>query len=371
MQYLTKADLEKRLYGIERYRPGDPSTLDLHFGVSSGTTTGPPSVHIAYRPVLEFDEIYREWFVPLQGGVVRVLRNPQSALQHAIRALITEVSDRYLYLEERDFSKENFIPLMRDFEPAALSGSPTRVLQWAQAITVTSERALLRRIRFVHLVGELLTPYLRSLLRERLPHAVLKNAYNFSGGNFPTTPCPSSDGDSHHLIDSPSVSKLSIIKPDEDGIGEIVITTPTLQNFRSGDLGKLDPTPCSCGKSPVLTLHGRKDFDRVAVLGAVFLKVELERVLGPFMDAFDDFRLVVGQTLKEATFVGTAEFLYVPNSTAVVNEQELGTHLSNNLFISKTRTLAEIVKAGIFDPLIIKRVQSIPRAGKEVRLKKA
>ena len=370
MRYLTKHDLEKRFYGIERYMPGDPSTQDLHLAASSGTTTGLPTLFVARRPVLERDSVYDQWFAPLQSAV-RVARNHHIALQNTHRALMSGASNRVMVIAERDMPRENLSRIMSDYKAETLNGPPSRILLWAQRLAESGAEAEHKSIRLIQTFGELLTPLHRKLIKQTFPDAILKNGYSFSGANYPTAECPASDGEWHHILKGPSVTRISIADPDENGIGEIIATTDELENYRTGDLGKLTPIPCPCGESPILTLYGRKDFDLVPILGATFLKSELERVLEPFRERLVDYQLRVGEAFRDGKLAGRAEFDFVPREGSAVSESEISEHLENTLFVTKTRTLSDIIKAGIFMPLFVSRVAEIKRGKKQTPLKRA
>ena len=369
MHYLTKKDLEKRLYGIERYHPGDPSTKDLHLAASSGTTTGPPSLHVVYRPTQERDEAYREWIAPLKS-LVRLLRNNHMSVQHTMRTLTTNTLNRCLVLDDIDMSPGNLVTIMKEFEPESLLGPPTRTLRWVQTLLNAGDSETPAHITLVQLSGEMPTPTYRALLSEALPNATLRNLYMFAGANFPLAPCPHSQGDVYHLLQGDSVTKIKIVDPDEEGVGEMIATTPTLTNFRTGDLGKLDTHPCPCGRSPVLKLFGRKDFDRVTVLGATFLRSELERILEPVMSDLADYQLQVGEKVENKTLRGSLAFIYVLRPTSTLTSGEIEKMLCTQLFVTKTRTLSDIIQSGLFLPLIVRKVAAIKHGKKELHLKK-
>lgn len=369
MHYLTKHDLEERFYGIEQYRPRDPSTQDLHLAASSGTTTGLPTLLVVHRPVLERDGVYREWFDPLRS-TVRVARNYHMALQNVYRTLAGGATDRVVALDERDMDQENLPHIMRDYRPETINGPPSRILIWAQRLKDAGTEVVCERIHLAQIFGELLTPLHRTLLARALPHAILKNGYMFAGANYPTAECPASDGERQHFLTGKSVTRLSIIEPDEDGIGEIIATTHELKNYRTGDLGKLDLAPCPCGESPILTLYGRKDFDRISILGTTFFKSELDRVLEPFRELLTDYQLRVGEELRGTKLVGRAEFDFVPRSGVTISAEKITEHLVRALFVTKTRTLSDIISAGIFVPLATRHVSAIQHGKKHVPLKR-
>lgn len=369
MRYLTKQDLEKRLYGIEHYRPGDPSAQDLHLAASSGTTTGLPSLLVMHWPLSRRDRAYQEWIAPLQS-TVRLSNNHRRTLRIFHCALMMDATNRIMVLDERDMIPENLSQIMYDYEPETINGLTSRILLWAQTLSNAHATTVCAHIRSLQFFGELFTPLHQRLLKTFFPNALFHGGYASSETATSTTACPTTEENRYHLFkDSPT--KLSIADPDENGIGEIIATTHELENYRTGDLGKLDPAPCPCGESPTLVLYGRKDFDIVPVLGALFLKTELERALEPYLEKLADYQLRVGEVLCAGRLVGRAEFDFVPREGAQISETELARHLTRTLFVTKTRTFANIIEDGVFTPLITRRVDEIRRGNKKVPLKKA
>lgn len=369
MRYLTKHDLDTRLYGIERYIPHDPSTQDLCLATSSGTTTGLPAVYVTYHPIHERNSVYQEWFRPWHS-TVRISRNNPVSLRTTLLTLATETSNRVMVLDEKDMMSEHLSQVMRDYEPETLLGQPSRVLLWAQRLVDAGAKKWCEHIHLIQMNGELLTPLHRTLIKKAFPNATVRNGYTFSGAALPTIDCPASNGERLHVLKGKTITRLRIANPDETGMGEIIATTNELENFRTGDLGRLDPTPCPCGKSPILVLCGRKDFDRVTILGATFLKEELECVLEPLSKDLADYQLRVGEVSREGTLIGRAEFDFVPREGSTVSGTELIERVMHNLFVTKTRTFADIIKAGIFAPPVARCVAHIAHGIKHISLKR-
>jgi phenylacetate-coenzyme A ligase PaaK-like adenylate-forming protein len=273
-------------------------------------------------------------------------------------------------LDARDAAPENLPQIMREYEPETINGQISRILLLVETLRNAGATTIGDHIRLLQFFGELFTPLHRKLLRNFFRNATLQGGYASSETATSTTECPATTENRYHLFkDSPTV--FSIAEPDEQGIGEIIATTHELEGYRTGDLGKLDPIPCPCGESPTLVLYGRKDFDIVPVLGATFLKSELERALEPYLDRLDDYQLRVGDLLLDEKLIGRAEFDFSIRENAEISDQEISEHLARTLFVTKTRTLADIVKAGIFIPLIVRRVAEIKRGSKKIHLKRA
>jgi phenylacetate-coenzyme A ligase PaaK-like adenylate-forming protein len=369
MPYLTKQDLAERVYGIERYHPGDPSTRDLALAASSGTTTGRPTLLAMQWPLASYDRAFREWTEPLQSAV-RISNNNCRTLRLFHGMLAMDTVDRVMVLEARDMLPENLSQIMGEYKPRSLNGQISQVILFAETLASTGAADLCTQFTRVQTFGEMFTSARQRLLETFFPNAVLQSSYAASEMANSTSRCPSSNEGRYHVYTDAPVSFV-IAEPDDQGIGEIIVTTNELANYRTGDLGKLDPRPCPCGESPTLLLYGRKGFDIVPVLGALFLKAELERALEPYLGSLTDYQLRVGEALRNGKRIGKAEFDFVPRKEMTISPIEIAERIARSLFVTKTRTLAELTEVGIFAPLTATRVDAIQRGMKKIPLKRA
>ncbi len=362
MHYLTKKDLAKRIYGIERYTPGDPSTQHIHMAVSSGTTTGLPTLVALFRPDKPGGETHDIWIANL-GRHVRLPLNNLAALHVIRRALTSSSIEMYLTLDERDLEEKNLPFIMNEYEPHTIRATPSRALRFGETLFKTSS-SVLKNIRLIQTMAELCTSTQKKHLRALFPDATIQGGYTLSEVIYPTAQCLETENEERYHLLEDSETVLAIAEPDEEGVGEIIATTTELENYRTGDLGKLDTNPCPCGKQPTLLLYGRKDFDIVPILGALFLREELERVLEPLAGTLVEYQLRVGEILHDGKLSGKAVFDFVPRSAAST-ETEIGKYLADSLFVTKTRTLSQLIEAGIFVPLVARKVASIASNGKK------
>lgn len=365
MDYLSKDDLAQKLYGIERYRPGDPATKDLYLAVSSGTSTGVPTAIVTHDPLDEW--IGEKWAARAQAHV-RLSRNRPTTFRILYRALCDDQVDRFVTLDAKDLEPAHLYQIMREFEPETLNGPPALALSFAERLTEEGGRDICERIELLQAYGEQCTPLIEQRLAALLPRASLKKWYALSWAAYLAESCPA-DTDRYHLFPDRACAVTGILDPDEDGIGEIVIRTSDLPAYRTGDLGTLDTAPCPCGIAPALIIHGRKDFDLFIVLGAVFAKRELERVLEPFMTALRDYQLRVSEVPAEGGFVGRAVLDIVVKRDEPELARAIRERVSRTMFVTRTRTLSALVDSGIFEPLCVRIVDAIPHGKKAVHLK--
>jgi phenylacetate-CoA ligase len=103
-------------------------------------------------------------------------------------------------------------------------------------------------LRVVFTTAEPLHDFQRETIRAAFGCHVAEE-YGCRDGGLAAFECP--EGGMHTFAEG---SYLEIKDPDADGRGEIVLTCldslafPTIR-YRTGDIGRLDPTPCACGRS--------------------------------------------------------------------------------------------------------------------------
>ena len=241
--------------------------------------------------------------------------------------------------------------IMEEFEPQSMRGSSSRILHFGEILAETDSH-ILKDVRLIQLIAELCTLTQKKRLRKLFPEATMKSGYMLSEVVYPTIQCLGTEEEERYHLLEDSDTTLSIAEPDEQGVGEIVATTSEFKNYRTGDLGKLDMNPCPCGERPTLLLRGRKDFDVIPILGALFLREELERVLEPVAGNLVEYQLRVGEVPHNERSVGKAVFDFVPRSDALT-ETEIGEYLAQSLFVTKTRTLSQLIDAGIFTQIFM------------------
>jgi phenylacetate-coenzyme A ligase PaaK-like adenylate-forming protein len=160
---------------------------------------------------------------------------------------------------------------------------------------------------------------------------------------------------------------------DEGEVGEIVITSlepkafPLLR-YRTGDVGCIKEQKCECGQNFVLELGGRASYDVLRFHGVTLYAELIDKSLGEVtnfleplfqMHVYEEIegdkimpRLVLKLKLKE----GQKETDFVRNVVLDI--------VTENLFLSKDKTLEYFVKEKIFMPLEIEFVENWPNEAK-------
>lgn len=378
MTELTKADLAQKIFGIEQYTPGMPDIRDVALRITSGTT-GLPSLVVnrrantkAKRALVTAHARRLLALVPKRASFVKWTND-------FLRPVDGQTSlEACICVDIGDIRSGAFSALIRDVRPDAIMSFPTSfIIEGVRALPRERKEQLARDIRHVILGGEIIASIEMRLLHAAFPEAEIWNTYGIAEADLFSAACPALLA---RYIGSPYTAVhpfdedygLSITEPDEDGFGEITLTTPELSRYRTGDIGALREESCVCGKKSVLLVAGRKDFDRVSLFGALFHAAVLIERMGAMSDFVADYLLEVRAGEAGGERRGDVTLLVVPKTPelpALVRERLLV--ILNDLPVSKTRSLSAFVADGLFNKPTIRTVEIIERAGsKMVHLRK-
>lgn len=193
--------------------------------------------------------------------------------------------------------------LLRDLQPEVLVSSPSYSLVIAQAIADDGDDPMQLPLQLGLFGGEPWSEGLRAEIERALPLTAI-NFYGLSemcGPGVATECLPARHGlhvsEDHFLVEVIDPADGRPLDPGEEG--ELTFTTLTkealpLIRYRTGDLGRLIPEPCLCGRTTVrLTgLRGRRD-DMLIVRGVNLHPSEVERILLGLGGATGHYRLIV------------------------------------------------------------------------------
>lgn len=269
---------------------------------------------------------------------------------------------RILPIDEPDLSLE-CAALMDDLSPDSMRGFTSFVRRFGDAFPEACTG-----VAKMKLSGEKWTPTAESSLRALFSNGKFEPLYITNEiGVIAARDCPQLPDGRYHL--APNVS-IEIADPDESGLGDILVTKRFFRNdeakrYRVGDLGRLDKEVCACGRATV-ELVGRKGSDYLKIAGAVLFREEFDRVAAQCRDLFDEYRAEAqgGAKGRITLRVFRRDGVWSKEIQAAILE-----HFSKNLFLTPTRTLADLVAEDRFFPLVVERAaEEFPRKHKEVTL---
>ena len=161
----------------------------------------------------------------------------------------------------------------------------------------------------------------------------------------------------------------------EQGIGDILVSvalddTTRIENYRTGDLGRMLLGPCACGKKEVFEIVGRKGQDYVKLSGATLRREEWDRVSAA-LHLFDDYRVEASRVVVDGKVQGKVLMrIYRKDGVGTAAlAQEIADKVADMVFVTPTRTYSQLVSAGLLFPLAVE-FSAIPfvQSKKEVKI---
>jgi hypothetical protein len=175
-----------------------------------------------------------------------------------------------------------------------------------------------------------------------------------------------------------STVTVDIEHVDADGVGEVVVSgritehTPVVE-YRNGDVARFVAASCPCGSEKTFEVLGRKGYDYIKLGRALLRQEEFDRVAELCKELFDEYRLEAS-TIEDETGTSVGNIvLYVYKAHGGGTEAaaaEVAARVSDEVFVSLTKTLADFVKLGLCLPLKVRWVtEQFPKGIKNVKLK--
>ncbi len=208
------------------------------------------------------------------------------------------------------------LQIMRDFRSTVMATTPSfamHLLDTLEGTSTDSPSSLMPRLRMLILGPDPVPPPLQSRLEQRFGVPVYR-LYGVTEMVEPGLAAECSHGGGLHVSEDHFL--VEVIRPSTgDPVpvgeeGELVISTLSAEaypfiRYRTGDIVRLDPSPCPCGlkmvrMSPVI----RRSDNRISVRGIPIHPERVEKILREMDPHVADYRLVVntryslGETLE-------------------------------------------------------------------------
>lgn len=351
---------------IERAIAHPPErAVDWSVRVTSGTTTGSPLAVFFKR------DIDANLAPGLEGRSVVCLGSLSVRLSTTLTAYQHRhsFSSSSLSIDPTDLD-DSLAPCLAAFAPENMIGFPSfiaKVGEYMDAKTAAGVRSLM-------VAGERLNKVLVENLKERFPNARIIPMYTaMELGYMSTLSCEHLDLNQYHIRDA---FNIEIGDSDKDGYGMVLVSTTLngdipITRYMIGDTGRIITTVCKCGAPKTLELLGRSGGDFVKLLGATIRRDEFERTIVLLSARPDDYRLETSSVKEGDAIRGllVARFYYKNQVPTDSLQAEMVRSISENFFLTPTRTLAELVRAGLFAPLRIECTSNpFPATLKDVKL---
>lgn len=277
---------------------------------------------------------------------------------------------RVLSVGREDFTHtETLGALLQDFAPDRIIGIPSLLLRLGQLMGPAA-----RGVKHSLLFGEPMTPTLTEALQKTFPNATLSSVYiSMELGMYSTAPCGHLPHGQYHPAHH---VRVRIDQPDDTGAGDVLLSLTfendfSVKDYSTGDVGRLLHTPCACGEPSTLEILGRRGRDYIKVAGALVRSAEFERVAAQ-VPLITDFRVEVSTRFKNALPQGHIEmFVYAASGIGTDGlREEIKDTFEKELFLTPTKTFAQLISEGLFEPLVLTWVKAPFAEGyKHIRMK--
>lgn len=275
---LDKANVREHLGAMTNHHvPGGPIRFN------TGGSTGDPLVFYVDRRRIACDKAARmfthAWFVAEPGEREVYLWGAPLELraQDQLKAWRDRITNELL-LDAFNLSPStmrDYLDRIAAFDPISIFGYPSSLATLAAYAESIRRPYPGRSLRVVFTTGEWLAPHDRRALR-RYFGVPVANGYGSRDGGFIAHECP---GGGMHILEQHVLLEIvdDVGRPAPAGAtGEIVIThldawAMPLLRYRTGDLGRLLPQTCTCGRTlaQLGVVAGRRTDHLVAADGSL------------------------------------------------------------------------------------------------------
>ncbi len=329
--------------------------------VTSGTTGG-QLIGTAFRYQPEAIKRFSGFHAPilcLGASATRLAYNIQA--RHGLPE-----ESRSLALDGTDLT-DDLTRVISEYKPDSIFGFVSfavRVAEYIDAETASGIQALV-------LGGECITAEMDTFLREKFPQARLTMRYiSLEVGRISEESCGYQARNHYHPYKG---VRVEIDSPDEDGVGEVLVspgTRPDVVRYRTGDVGRMKKGPCACGASETIELLGRNGRDYVKLAGALVRRDECDRVAKEIA-LFDDYRVEASQVITGGKLQGklVLRVFRKDGHYSPMLQAQIEREFSKKLYLTPSRTLAELVHTGEFSPLSVEFSHTpFPLKHKEIKI---
>lgn len=370
--YTQKEDIVQGVYNEHLYTPGDESTKSIGFKTSSGTTGR--GVALVIERSNTTHPLYLTHGTP--RALIRVGMQLCNTMSNMNTMLRIHKVDRMLCLENEDLRRDDIKAIITEFAPSDIMIAPVGSLLefidvFANAFPPSLER--------IYLGGDFISERELAELQQKLPAQIyLVNDYALSETGTLGYSCP-------YVSKKYAESNLSYVHPlpgvevdtvgnDEENPSELVVNSPTLGWYKTGDACRIINHTCPCGIQSTIEIHGRIDYDWVAVGGAVFYAHLVKEKMAMFSEEICDYRMYVAREYNSRNEEHGYMNIEIVLAKKPENMERLKQDVIRALYtlkVAPTKSLGDVVEMEVFNPLTVSVVQAIEKRGvKEVRLQR-
>lgn len=242
--------------------------------------------------------------------------------------------------------------LIDDFRPDMIKGTLSTVLQ----ITEGSADETREGVSVLRIAGELYTPSYKRLVTARFPRAITALTYlSAEMGVIGVARCGFLSSNHYHPEKGVVVT---IVDMDGEGVGEISVSKDVypgvlVEDYRTGDVGRLVEKPCACGQKVTFEVLGRAGYDYVKVAGMVIRRDAVERALASVQHCFSTYRAYVSAVRVGDTYRGQLEIVLFREAgvLSLIDIQTITSVVGAELQVTPTLFYRELVSKKLCMPL--------------------
>lgn len=281
----------------------------------------------------------------------------------------SDIASRVIVVDAQDMIS-GLKKLLADFSPNRLYGFTSFIVKICDFLDAKTRDAV-KSLRFT---GEGLSKQAEKIMKDFFPQAEIKMLYS-SGetGQLSKPTCGFLPPNYYHPHRGVLVE---IINMDETGAGDILITKRLSKNvflarYRIGDIGRFHNINCKCGEKVIFEVIGKQGYDYVKLAGTILRREEFDRVAGICSGLLDDYFVCAESVMSEGKLFGKIT-LTAYRKSGQCDEQvliKIKKIFSEELFLTATQTLGELVEKGYIMPLVVEFGGEPPeRKSKEVKI---
>lgn len=360
-KFVTKSDLGDFVLGLDEYQPLQEENRRKYLAATSGTSTGTPTLVMMDIPNVTKDDLSRAWNQDARA-IARVSSHNYFTLFHCIELLFDSSLERFLCIDAKQLKHPHLSQLLNEYEPREIQGIPSMIEYILRTVSQQTRDVFQRTVTSIGTIGEILNKRIFTLIKKTLPTAKITSQYGLTEiVYFSFNELTDFSKNNEYIVRDPHSCQVSILNPDTNGYGEIVITSTPLGAYRTGDFGKVN---IKNGQT-IITLQGRANFDIVHCLGATFIASEIETLFNGIQDFVSDYDVEVSERAHEP--VGEIRIQVVP-TTQLLQQKDpnkfISQYFAQHLYVTKTRVLSELIAQGTFSEPIV-TLGEIQHSGKK------
>ena len=340
--------------------------------VTSGTTGGryPITLFRSGIPPLQLEQFIKKavelkintflFLLPALPGQARLLRYCYSLRRYGINCFLGDIQNLSLTAK-----------IMAQVKGDAIVTTPS-ILYYFLPVLKKEYNPL--KIKYITLGGEYCSQQKAALLQKSFPNACFRFIYGSAETGQTAYRCQYMEHLPVRFFHPLPIFFFETADQKEEGEAILTYliknTAFPLIRYLTGDFIKLTTKHCRCGNNQLLEVFGKLEYEVSKVAGTMIYAQVVYKTLAPFEKnlASSDFRLHLFEIRSSDKLQIKLILQLIPKDQVSDKDKlksEIAKHVSQNLYLSPSKTLSALVEKEVFLPLEVKFVRSFPNEGKK------